>query len=111
MNGFISLICILKLILFFFHLKNFPVKRSEFEKRRRMHYNEGEALKLARKLIEEDEDEDDDANNLGGASSSSASNVNQCIGNATETAEIVTIPESSSIKPPTIEIDMESEKS
>ena len=34
--------------------------RIEFEKRRKLHYNEFEAVKLARKLIEEDDEEDVD---------------------------------------------------
>lgn len=37
-----------------------PVKQIEFQNRRKLHYNEFEAVKLARKLIEEDEDEDED---------------------------------------------------
>ncbi|GAB0092577.1 protein phosphatase inhibitor 2 [Sergentomyia squamirostris] len=36
------------------------VKRLEFEKRRKAHYKEFEAVKLARKLIAEEEDEDED---------------------------------------------------
>lgn len=36
------------------------MKQIEFQNRRKLHYNEFEAVKLARKLIEEDEDEDDD---------------------------------------------------
>lgn len=39
----------------FFHSE----RRLDFEKRRKLHYNEFEALKLARKLLEEDEEEDD----------------------------------------------------
>lgn len=35
-------------------------RRLDFEKRRKLHYNEFEALKLARKLMEEDEEEDDE---------------------------------------------------
>ncbi|XP_055315461.1 protein phosphatase inhibitor 2 [Sitodiplosis mosellana] len=35
-------------------------RRLDFEKRRKLHYNEFEALKLARKLMEEEEEEDDD---------------------------------------------------
>ncbi|XP_073841754.1 protein phosphatase inhibitor-2 isoform X2 [Musca autumnalis] len=36
------------------------VRRLEFERRRKEHYKEFEAVKLARKLIEEEDDEDDD---------------------------------------------------
>ncbi|CAD7081900.1 unnamed protein product [Hermetia illucens] len=35
-------------------------RRLEFERRRKAHYNEFEAVKLARKLIEEEDDEDED---------------------------------------------------
>lgn len=35
-------------------------KRHEFEKRRKAHYNEYQAVQLARKLMEEDEEEVDD---------------------------------------------------
>lgn len=37
----------------------FAERRLDFEKRRKLHYNEFEALKLARKLLEEEEDDDD----------------------------------------------------
>lgn len=46
-------------------------RRLEFEKRRKAHYNEFEAIKLARKLIEEDDEEDDDE----GETSKSADNA------------------------------------
>jgi len=36
------------------------VKRIEFEKRRKAHYNEFAAVKLARKLIEEEDDDEDE---------------------------------------------------
>lgn len=36
------------------------MKQIEFQNRRKLHYNEFEAVKLARKLIEEDEEEDED---------------------------------------------------
>uniref|UniRef100_U5EVK1 Putative inhibitor-2 n=1 Tax=Corethrella appendiculata TaxID=1370023 RepID=U5EVK1_9DIPT len=45
-------------------------KRKEFERRRKAHYNEYEAVKLARKLIEEDEEEDDDTDDIRNVSSS-----------------------------------------
>lgn len=49
---------------------NFPhsEKRIEFEKRRKLHYNEFEAVRKARQLIEEDEDDDDDEENKGSSS-------------------------------------------
>lgn len=40
-------------------------KRLEFEKRRKAHYNEASAIKLARKLIEEEIEEIDDTNDSG----------------------------------------------
>ncbi|XP_061389418.1 protein phosphatase inhibitor 2 [Musca vetustissima] len=48
-------------------------RRLEFERRRKEHYKEFEAVKLARKLIEEedDEDDDDDGDNGGDATKSS----------------------------------------
>lgn len=36
-------------------------KRNEFEKRRKMHYNEFDAVRRARQLIEEEDDVDDDS--------------------------------------------------
>uniref|UniRef100_A0A182K8C8 Protein phosphatase inhibitor 2 n=1 Tax=Anopheles christyi TaxID=43041 RepID=A0A182K8C8_9DIPT len=51
-------------------------RKLEFERRRKAHYNEFEAIKLARKLIEEDdEDEEEDAEPTK-ATTSSASTVN-----------------------------------
>lgn len=98
--------------MFLFHY--IPEKRLEFEKRRKLHYNEGEALKLARKLIEEDEDEDEDAGNLAGASSSSATNVNQTfetLGSGTTQGHLSGTIAEQSRTTPTIEIDMESDRS
>ena len=40
-------------------------KRIEFENRRKLHYNEASAIKLARKLIQEEKDEDDDTEEAG----------------------------------------------
>lgn len=47
-------------------------KRLEFEKRRKLHYNEASAIKLARKLIEEEIEEnlDDDIGESAGGSES-----------------------------------------
>lgn len=36
-------------------------KRNEFEKRRKMHYNEFDAVRRARQLIEEEDDDDDES--------------------------------------------------
>lgn len=38
----------------------FIVKRLEFEKRRKLHYNEFEAVREARKLMEKEDEEDDE---------------------------------------------------
>lgn len=35
------------------------MKRNEFEKRRKIHYNEFDAVRRARQLIEEEDDDDD----------------------------------------------------
>lgn len=39
------------------------MKRKEFEKRRKAHYNEFDAVRQARLLMQEDDDEDDDDDN------------------------------------------------
>lgn len=39
----------------------FIEKRREFERRRKLHYNEFEAVMKARQLMEQDEDEETDA--------------------------------------------------
>ncbi len=41
-----------------FYTFHFSVKRNEFEKRRKMHYNEFDAVRRARQLIEEEDDDD-----------------------------------------------------
>lgn len=46
-------------------------RKIEFERRRKEHYNEFEAVRLARKLIEEDEDDEDDNVETDGAANSS----------------------------------------
>ncbi|XP_315832.5 protein phosphatase inhibitor 2 isoform X1 [Anopheles gambiae] len=58
-------------------------RKLEFERRRKAHYNEFEAIKLARKLIEEDDEEDEDEDGeeqrskaTGSSSSSGLSTVN-----------------------------------
>ena len=46
------------------------VRRIEFEKRRKLHYDEASAIKLARKLIkEEDEDDEEGTSAAGGGDS------------------------------------------
>jgi protein phosphatase inhibitor 2 len=42
------------------------VRRIEFEKRRKLHYDEASAIKLARKLIEEDDEDDEVEGAVGG---------------------------------------------
>lgn len=49
-------------------------RRGEFERRRKAHYNEFEAVKLARKLIEEEDEDDDDAEGGGGEDKKSSKN-------------------------------------
>lgn len=44
------------------------VVKREFENKRKKHYNEFYAVKLARKLLEEEEDDEDDDNNEANAS-------------------------------------------
>lgn len=46
------------LIFLLFHFCSIE-KRQEFERRRKLHYNEFEAVRLARQLMEEDEEEDE----------------------------------------------------
>lgn len=49
--------CILQYLFHLFKIE----KRREFERRRKLHYNEFEAVMRARELMEQDEDEDDNA--------------------------------------------------
>lgn len=44
-------------------LSLFAVHRQDFEKRRKAHYKEFDAVKMARKLIEEEDEEDEDEDN------------------------------------------------
>lgn len=46
--------------VFFFFVFRQIEKRLEFEKRRKLHYNEFEAVRRARQLMEQDEDNDDE---------------------------------------------------
>lgn len=41
-----------------FSIKKFTEKRVEFERRRKLHYNEFEAVLRARELMEQDEEDD-----------------------------------------------------
>lgn len=44
------------------HLFSSAEKRKDFERRRKLHYNEFEAVLRARELMEQDEDGENDAN-------------------------------------------------
>lgn len=57
-------------------------RKVEFERRRKAHYNEFEAIRLARKLIEEDEDDDDENVETDGAANSSAASSSNLPGTA-----------------------------
>lgn len=46
-------------IISFVRYFQFAEKRRDFERRRKLHYNEFEAVLRARQLMEQDEDEDD----------------------------------------------------
>lgn len=41
----------------------FLAKRKQFEQKRKLHYNEFQAVILAKQLMEEEEEEDEDENN------------------------------------------------
>uniref|UniRef100_A0A182NJI1 Protein phosphatase inhibitor 2 n=1 Tax=Anopheles dirus TaxID=7168 RepID=A0A182NJI1_9DIPT len=60
-------------------------RKHEFERRRKAHYNEFEAVKLARKLIEEDDEEDDDGGDDG--ADNDAGDTNKSASNATKRQE------------------------
>uniref|UniRef100_A0A182PIG9 Protein phosphatase inhibitor 2 n=1 Tax=Anopheles epiroticus TaxID=199890 RepID=A0A182PIG9_9DIPT len=51
-------------------------RKLEFERRRKAHYNEFEAVKLARKLIEEDDEDDEEDEEANKGTSSSANTAN-----------------------------------
>lgn len=56
-------------------------KRLEFEKRRKLHYNEASAIKLARKLIEEEIEEDTLDDEIGEAAGGSIEDSNDELDN------------------------------
>mgnify|MGYP001169705838 CR=1 FL=1 len=49
-------------------------RRKSFEQKRKAHYNEFYAVKMARQLMDENDDEDEDENNSKQASTSSSGN-------------------------------------
>ncbi|XP_059612689.1 protein phosphatase inhibitor 2 [Phlebotomus argentipes] len=69
-------------------------KRLEFEKRRKAHYKEFEAVKLARKLIEEEEDDEDDEEGSSKKSPQGDNKSDPEAGGSTSTASLrdTTIP-------------------
>lgn len=52
-------------------------KRMEFEKRRKLHYNEASAIKLARKLIEEEPEEEIGEGAAGGIDEGAAGGIDE----------------------------------
>ena len=66
-------------------------KKREFVKRRKLHYNEYQAVKLARQLIEnDDEDEDEDDQTKSATSQSLAATTMMASGDCQEPCEMDT---------------------
>uniref|UniRef100_T1PA25 Protein phosphatase inhibitor 2 (IPP-2) n=1 Tax=Musca domestica TaxID=7370 RepID=T1PA25_MUSDO len=62
-------------------------RRLEFERRRKEHYKEFEAVKLARKLIEEEDDEDDDDDDANGEDGTKSTGVDKSTTGAAASAQ------------------------
>lgn len=57
------------------YLCHITERRREFERRRKAHYREFEAVKLARKLIQEEDDDDDEDNDVASGSIEASSST------------------------------------